>query len=488
MLGQTARMAQPNGFYAYFTVQIFERFGFYSVQYLLLLFAIERFAFDLVDASLLFSSYISMIYASTIVGGIAADRYLGYRLASIAGLSAMACGCLMLSLGSIPTTYLGLALLITGNGLFKPCITTLVGLLYGTDNRGRDVGFTIYYMGINIGAGAAALLSGFAAENFGYGPVFFACALAKCVALAILANMDVSKTQDHGPSVKSPSGSRRKSVNPFYAVSVFVFAVMIAVLSLWHYALPGVFILSAAVFCILCLSKECLSMDGHQRRNIVLMLVVFGFSAVFWMAFAQHSDLVVSFFRDSLDRQAFGLTIPSSSFISLNTFFVIVGAPVVSWIFASSTSRRRLIEIARFSCGLLLMALAYFALAYAAQLSIQDGAMRSAVWAILFFALLSFGELFISPIGLSMVSRLAPKNLAGFAMGMWFLMHAIGAYFGGVVTEMIYPAGELAPDVALAANRLAFDTFGYLCAGSGLLLLLGYLVLGRYGTDGDRAG
>ncbi len=488
MRGLMGGMAQPPGFYVYFTVQIFERFGFYSVQYLLLLFAIERFALDLVDASLLFSSYTSMLYASTIVGGIAADRYLGYRGASLAGLSSMACGCLMLSVGSLPTTYLGLALLITGNGLFKPNITTLVGRLFEGDDRGRDVGYTIFYMGINIGAGAAALMSGFSAEIFGYEPVFLACAAAKGVALSILATMDVSKTRDHEQSAETPASSRRVSVNLFYAVSAFALAVTIGVLSLLHYALPGIFIVSAAVFCVLYLARACLSLDGQQRQNILLMLLVFGFSAVFWMAFNQDSDLVTSFFRDTIDRQVLGVTVPASSFISLNTFFVIVGAPLVSWVFALRSSRRHLIEIARFSCGLLLMALAYFALSHAAQLSLQDGAMRSVLWAVLFFALLSFGELFISPIGLSMVSRLAPKDLTGFAMGMWFLNHAIGAYFGGVLTEMIYPAGQIAPDVALASNRLAFDTFGYLCAGSGVLLVLVYLVLGRLGASGGSGG
>lgn len=462
---------QPKGFYLLFLVELCERYGFYTAIFLLVPYVISNVGFSEVEASLLYGTYTALIYSTTFAGGIVADRLLGFRAATLAGLAIMACGSLLLATGVKAAAFIGLAALLVGNGYYKPSVSSLLGLLYGEDDPRRDSGYTLLYMGINIGGGAAALGAGLLSREFGYHTAFLIAGLGKLLAFAaLLAGSRLFAGAGAAPAGRPLMRAGFAGLPNLLWLAAGTFAlVMLGNQLLFHAFAAGeiIVVVCAAVFGYFLFTI--LRLDAESRQRALVMLMLFAFGVIFWAVYNQDADTVLLFIGQAVDRTVLGIDIPASSFLSLNSLVIIIGAPLMSVLWFRLSARGiASSDAARFAIGLLLLGAAYYTLALAPP---GAGGLVSPLWLVAFFLLFSFAELLVEPIGLSMVSRLATRELMGFAMGMWFMVHALGNYGSGLLAQLAaVPDGTgLAREAAI--SQTAFLDDGLLALAAGLLLI-----------------
>ncbi len=464
--------AQPKGLYVLFLTELWERFGFYTTVYLLVLFATQNLAMSDAEAGLLFGTFTAFIYATTVAGGLLADRLLGFRLAILLGAALMACGYGLMGIGSKPAVYAGLAALLVGNGFFKPNVSSLLGLLYERDDPRRDSGYTLFYMGINIGAGLAALGSGFVAQRFGYETAFLIAGFGKCLSFVTLAaGGRLLQGKGLPPNGKPLFRADFAGVpNLVWLSSGIAGAVIVANLLLRHTYVAGG---TLATICLIFLAYflfEVLRQDTKSRREAYTMLVLFLFGVVFWAVWNQSGDSVILFIERAVNRELFGRTVPPTSFVSLNSVFVILGAPLFSLLWPRLAKRNLApSDAGKFVIGLLLIGTAYLLLRLPGDLEGLSVPVAP-IWLVGFFCLFSFGELCVSPVGLSMVSRLASQHLLGFAMGMWFLVLAVGNYLSGLLSNLAVVPGGSSGAQERSIYQWAFLDYGLIAIGAGLTL------------------
>lgn len=463
--------SQPKGFYLLFLVELCERYGFYTAIFLLVPYAIGNVGFSEVEASLLYGTYTALIYSTTFAGGIIADRLLGFRAATLAGLAIMACGSLLLATGVKAAAFIGLAALLVGNGYYKPGVSSLLGLLYDKDDPRRDSGYTLLYMGINIGGGAAALGAGLLSREFGYHTAFLIAGLGKLLAFAAL----LAGNRLFGGAGAAPAGRPLIRTdfaglpNLLWLAAGTIAVVMIGNQLLFHAFAAGEII---AVICVAAFGYflfTVLRLEAESRRRGFVMLMLFAFGVIFWAVYNQDADTILLFIGQAVDRTVFGMDVPASAFLSLNSLVIIAGAPLMSVLWFRLTSRGiSPSDSARFAIGLVLLGAAYCALALAPP---GAGGLISPLWLVAFFLLFSVAELLVEPIGLSMVSRLATKELMGFAMGMWFMVHALGNYSSGLLAQLATVPDGTGLAGKETISQTAFLDYGLLALAAGLLLI-----------------
>ncbi|WP_434052914.1 MAG: oligopeptide:H+ symporter [Roseibium sp.] len=471
---------QPKGFYLLFLVELCERYGFYTAVFLLVPYAVSRIGFSEVEASLLYGTYTALIYSTTFAGGIIADRLLGFRAATLIGLAIMASGSLLLATGVKAAAFVGLAALLVGNGYYKPSVSSLLGLLYEKDDPRRDSGYTLLYMGINIGAGGAALGAGLLSRDFGYHTAFLVAGLGKLLAFAaLLAGGRVFHNLGAAPADRPLMRADFAGLPNLLWLAVGTIAlVVLSNLLLFHAFAAGetIAVVCAAVFGFFLFAV--LRLDAKSRQRALVMLMLFAFGVIFWAVYNQDADTILLFIAQGVDRTVMGFEIPSSSFLSLNSLVIIIGAPLMSILWFRLAGRDITpSESVRFAFGLLLLGAAYCSLALAPA---GAGGLVSPLWLIVFFLLFSVAELLVEPIGLSMVSRLATRELMGFAMGMWFMTHALGNYGSGLLAKLAAVPEDTEPAGKVTTSQAAFLDYGLLALATGLLLIALLPVIARW--------
>jgi POT family proton-dependent oligopeptide transporter len=449
--------------------EFWERFAYYGMRALLAVYVAAQFFALLPEgearaqASLTFGAYTALIYATGIFGGSIADRYIGYRRAIVIGGLLMAAGLFLLLVKDLRWFLLGLSLLVVGNGLFKPNISTMVGRLYAPEDVRRDSGFTWFYMGINAGGAVAPVICGaLVGRHFGYEWGFFTAGLGMLLGLAVF-QWRVARMGEIGrPPVGHEGFGRVVVVVVGALVAVPLVYLLLNQKTLVGWILGGLFLVLTGYF----IWSGVRSRDRVQLHRYIAMLLLFLAKILFWGMFEQAGSSLNFFAKDHVDTP-FDFTL----FQSANPVFIIALAPVFAWLWPRLEARGINPSIPRkFGIAVVLVAIGFSLLVWA--IGALQGEGGRIPWEILALAYLinTMGELCLSPIGLSMVSKLAAARDTGLAMGAWFLCTAIGNYVAGAVAALASGGGGVGGIEQYAATYTQIAIAGF---AFGALFLLG---------------
>jgi len=469
-------MGHPRPLWMLFMTEFWERFAFYGMRWALTLYIVAQFfggdAAGEKSASQLYGAYLALVYAAAIFGGYVADRVIGYQRSILLGAAVMGTGLFMIAMPNETVFQLGLATVIVGNGLFKPNISTMVGRLYRSDDDRRDSGFTVFYMGINLGAFVAPLLTGWLAESvFGtngmptYKVVFIASGIGMLVGLVWFWLGRKQLLGIGAPPEDAQGLGRVGMVVAGAAVAIPVFWTLLTIDAL---VLQGV-LLALFIAPALMLLAEGVREGSVARDKVIAMLLIFGFNVLFWMFFEQAGSSF-NFLADRIvNRDLSGWEFPIGWFQSVNSVAIIGLAPVIAWVWLKMGRLNPSIP-RKFGLGLVFNGLAFGILMFALSSLVDPSSGKIPFWTLVsVYVVQSVGELCLSPIGLSMTTKLAPKRLAGMAMGGWFLSIAIGNNLSGIFAGVV--SGEAGMTVESAQSGYTFGFWALLGAGALLFLI-----------------
>ncbi len=484
-VGDRSFFGHPRGLSVLFFTEMWERFSFYGMRALLILFmtaapAAGGLGFDAATAGAVYGLYTSMVYVAALPGGWLADRLLGPRHAVLYGGLLICAGHFSMAVPSLTTFYLGLLLIVLGTGLLKGNVSVLVGRLYATDDARRDAGFSIFYMGINLGAFIAPLVCGYLGQRIDWHLGFGAAGVGMLIGVVqyLLGGHHLGEAGLYPADPGTPAllaaqkrGARRWLLGGTAALLLAALAVGTGVVQVSPGAVADVagvllLLLTLACFAWLFLANR---WSADERRRLIVVVVLFVAASLFWSAFEQ-AGTTLNLFADRNTRTTLGgLSFPSSWFQSVNSLFLIAFAPVFAWLWVWLARRRaEPSSTAKFAVGLVLVGAGFATLVGGAVLA-ERGAMVSPNWLILTYFLHTCGELTLSPVGLSAMTKLSPVRISGLIMGVWFLATAVGNYTGGRIAGL-YEAWPL-PSL--------FGVVAAFAVGAGLVLLLLTRPLGR---------
>lgn len=408
---------------------------------------------DTAQAGMIYGTYTALVYLVALPGGWFADRYIGPRRATLYGGIAIMCGHISLAVPGITTLYVGLALIIIGTGLLKPNISLMVGQLYAPDDRRRDAGFSLYYLGINLGAFLAPLVTGWLAQSTQFQTMlrewdidpttswhwgFAAAAVGMALGLVhyVAGWCDMGENEWRPPSRQDPVAEARLR-RRLYAALIICVAMISTVLWLAYHEMltaediavgVGYLLLFVTIGFFVWLFRAGM-WSAAERKQLIAIAVLFAAATVFWSLFEQAGSTLNLFAQRSTRNEIAGYAFPPSWWQSLNSLYIILLAPLMAWLWMKLGSRDPS-SPTKFALGLFFATAGFGVLAVAAELA-ANGVRVSPMWLALVYLLHTVGELCLSPIGLSAMTRLAPARIAGLVMGVWFLAASVGNYLGG---------------------------------------------------------
>ena len=389
----TAVVKQPPGLFLIFGVEMWERFSFYGMRALLVLFISDSqrggLAWSKASADRLYGLYGFCAYALPLAGGYLADRFTGTHRSIVIGACIIAAGHFCLALPATTTFFVGLGLVVVGTGFFKPNVSTMVGQLYRPGDPRRDGGFTIYYMGVNVGGMLRPIVCGYLAESprWGWHYGFGAAGVGMVLGLVLYALLRARYLPGIGlvPNREIPAAGAQPSAQ----------------------------------------------LTRTERDCLAVLLVIMVFSIPFWAAFEQTGSSMNFFAAERTQRAFLGFSFPATWFQSVNPAILLATAPFFAWMWTALARRGREPSTAvKMGVALILMAIGFLIMTVGARLS-DHGALVSPMWLVATYAFHTFGELWLSPIGLSTVTKLAPARLTSLMMGCWFLATGVAEYLAG---------------------------------------------------------
>ena len=468
---------QPRGLATLFLTEMWERFTYYGMRAVLILFmvaAVSKGGLGLDDrtASAVYGMYVGGTYLFGLFGGWVADRLLGAQRSVVCGAVLIIVGNLMLALGSAAVFFVGLLVITIGVGLLKPNASAMVAALYPEGGSRRDAGFSFFYMGINLGALIGPLLVAPFADRFGWRWGFALPALGMTLGVAQFLRTRHYLAQ---AGVALP-GVRRRSWTPVVvfgaALALIIFLTLSGVLRLDAVTLAAsaswaMLALGVAYFVYLLLFA---GLTAVERNRVLVMVALVAASVTFWAGYEQTGASMNLFADRYTDRHVFGWNMPAGVLQAVNPLFIILFAPLFAALWISLGKRGRdLNAAAKFGAGLIFLGLGFIVM-YLASQHVLAGEQVLPTWLILTYLLHTFGELSLSPVGLSYMSKLAPPRFVGQVMGMWFLSMALGSNLAGQLTGQ-YDASHLE-----SLPALFMKIFWYGVISGTLMLLLTPLV------------
>lgn len=461
--GDRGFFGQPRGLATLFFTEMWERFSFYGIRPLLVLFMSAAlldggFGFDRKEASAIVGIYAASVYLASLPGGWIADRLLGLRRSVQYGAALISLGHIAIGLsafigGKVPF-FTGLILIVLGTGLLKPNISAMVGDLYPEGGARRDAGFSIFYMGINAGAFAGQLITGILGESVGWHWGFGAAGVGMLIGF-VTFTMRAGETL--GPLGLNPSrhadpvvqAKRERQVKLSVGIGLAIIALVVAL------AGTGVITLDALVigknFTYVLVSMAVLyfaylflagGLDSDEKKRVAVIGVLFVFAAIFWSAFEQAPTSLNLFARDFTRRQVGSFEVPATWFQSINSLFIILLSPVIAALWVALSRRKLdLSSPAKFALGLLFAGIGFLVMIYAAKVVVASGGTARVApwWLVGSYFFQTIGELFLSPVGLSSMTKLSPRRYVGQMMGVWFLAAAVGNLIAGLVGGHVDP-------------------------------------------------
>ena len=439
----------PRGLSTLFFTEMWERFSYYGMRALLLLYMTAPIAagglgFDAAQGGAVYGLYTSMVYMATLPGGWIADRLIGQRRAVLYGGILIASGHFSMAVPSMATFYLGLFLIVIGTGLLKGNVSVIVGQLYAPADIRRDAGFSIFYMGINLGAFLAPLVCGYLGQQISWHMGFAAAGVGMLI--GVIQYVMGSKSLGDAGMRPAPAASPEAAATLKRQAQIWgaVIVALLVVIGVGTYTgmLPitatqvadaaGVFLLLVIVgfFGWLFFSS---GWTREERNRLYVIGVLFLAASLFWSVFEQAGSTLNLFADRNTHNEVLGYAYPSSWFQSVNSLFIFALAPVFAWLWIRLASQgREPSSPAKFAFGLIFVGLGFAILIPPARMS-EQGALVSPSWLIATYFLHTVGELVLSPVGLSAMTRLAPVRIAGLMMGVWFLASSVGNFIGGRV-------------------------------------------------------
>ena len=491
----TGFFGHPRGLLVCFATELWERFSFYGMKYLLLLYLTKYHLFSDTNGLEVLGGYAALVYAMPVIGGLLADRYLGMRKAVLFGGVLLVLGHLGMAVegeqarivegevlrddGALQVFYFSLALIVVGVGFLKPNISTIVGRLYSEDDPRRDSGFTIFYMGINIGAFAATLLCGYLGETYGWAYGFGAAGIGMLLGLATFTFGQRhlhGHAEPHDPAVlkeRSPIGLNKEMA--IYLGALAGVAVIWQMLQFHGAVGTTLNLMSLAVLAGLTwfITTQC---NRVERDRMIALIVLTMSTVVFWALFEQAAGSMTLFADRVMDRTLLGMELTAAQYGALNSLFIFLLAPFFAWLWTALN--RRGLEPGtpvKFALGIAQAGLGFGALVLGAANPEASGLVAS-YWMVLAYLLHTSGELCLSPVGLSAVTRLAVPSIVGVMMGAWFLATAYSEFVAVQLAKLaaIETVNGSVSDVGAALDRYSslFNDLLYVGVGVGVLLLL----------------
>lgn len=470
----------PSGLSTLFFTELWERFSYYGMRGLLVLFmvdAVEKGGMGLDDrtASSIYGLYTAFVYLAALPGGWIADRLIGAQRAVWIGGLIIALGHFTLAIPSTKAFFLGLILVVVGTGFLKPNISAIVGQLYPEGGARRDAGFTIFYMGINMGAFLGPLVCSYLGEQVNWHLGFGAAGVGMLFGVAQYrlsadrlgeAGLHAAKSQKQ----REASGLDRAwflVIGGVVALGTVVCLGLAEMISFNALALAQntTYVIVGIAFAFFIYVFAFGGLTAQERSRTLVIVILFVTSAVFWSGFEQAGSSLTLFADRYTDRLAFSFEVPAGWFQSLNPFYIVVLAPVFASIWVGLAKRHLDPSMpAKFAIGLVILGLGFLIMVAAAKLVVA-GNQAAPYWLILTYLLHTMGELCLSPVGLSSVTKLAPQRFVGQMMGIWFLATSLGNLIAGLL------AGRFNPE---AINEMPglFMQIVVISVGSGILLLL----------------
>lgn len=488
----------PRGLYTLFFTEMWERFSYYGMRAILILFlaaSIERggMGIEVATAGAIYGLYTAGVYLFALPGGWVADRLLGQQRAVWYGGIIIAAGHFSMAVPTSTTFFIGLVLIVLGTGLLKPNISAIVGELYpGDQGARRDAGFSIFYMGINVGAFLGPLVCGFLGEqvnwHLGFGAAGVGMVLGLIQYRLSRSHLGVAGLHPTPFSDDPVVDAARKRQMALWAwggvggVGLVVLSLLTGAVRLNPVAFAAhaglVIVLLAAAYFLWLFLRGGLSPLEKQRLGVIVILFVG--AAMFWSGFEQAGSSLNLFAEQHTDRVVLGWEMPASWLQSVNPLFIITLAPVFAWFWVYLARRNLTLSIpSKFALGLIQLGLGFGVMAVAATFAVQ-GETVLPTWLILTYLLHTTGELCLSPVGLSAITRLAPRRYVGQLMGIWFIAAALGNLMAGLI------AGRFDPE-ALEQMPSLFGMILATTAGVGVLLLLFTRPLRRLTHERDPA-
>jgi proton-dependent oligopeptide transporter, POT family len=474
----------PRGLTTLFFTEMWERFSYYGMRALLTLYMTKSIAegglgFDEKYAGVIYASYVSSVWYLPLIGGWLADRIFGARRATLIGGIVIACGHYSMAIDTVLNFYVGLVLIALGTGLLKPNISVMVGQLYSDEDERRDAGFSIFYMGINLGAFFAPIITGFLAQgeafrhfisslgmnpnnswHWGFG------AAGVGMTLGVIQYLIGRNRLRHVGKPPEKTSARRASIK-LDAITTILAVVGAVVGAAFGYKFGDGGWISVPFWVVVGYFVGYLAgitrlLNGDELMRVLVIYILVMFSVIFWMTFEQAGSSL-TLFADRLTRNSvLGWSFPSSWFQSVQPIFIILFAPVFAFIWQRMGDRQPS-SPAKFALALLLAGAAFVIIAFASTLT--GSARVSPLWLVSVYFLQTVGELCLSPVGLSTITKLSPARMVGMMMGVWFLSISIGSYIAGRTTQLF------ASDDPAVLPR-AFGTFAAISLVAALLLIV----------------
>src|SRR5215216_4746611 len=440
-LRDTAFIGHPKGLGPLFFTELWERFSYYGMRAILVLYMVAPadqggLGFNVKQAASIYGTYTMSVYLTALPGGLAADYLLGARLAVFLGGIIIAAGHFSMIFHSMSSFYLGMVLIAAGTGLLKPNISAMVGGLYGEKDSRRDSGFSIFYMGINVGAVLAPLVCGYLAQSESFKRVL------------VNNGFDPAKSWHWGFGAAG--------------IGMILGLIIYLIFGKWL-AHVGARIKKQAVTKVSEAAAN-QSLTAADWKRVAAIFIFFVFTILFWAAYEQKGASLNLFAKDLVRTEIFGRAFPSSYLQACTPFFVIILAPIFSYIWVSLGDRQPSSPV-KFTLGLLFIGVAYLLLIPAAMMTVQGKV--SPMWLVGLYFLEVCGEMCLSPVGLSTVTKLSPAKLVGIMMGVWFLASSLGSklagylsgfYVGNNPNQLVKLYGGIAAGLLVATVILAILT------------------------------
>ncbi len=469
---QPQLLGHPIGLFVLFFTEMWERFSFYGMKALLIFYLVRYHLFTDEAGNLIVGSYAAMVYAMPVIGGYIADKYLGFKKAVIFGgvllvlghlgmafegnaATEMASGTIQRDEFALGVFFFSLSLIVLGVGFLKANISSIVGELYEQNDERRDAGFTIFYMGINLGSFLATILCSWLGETYGWSYGFGAAGIGMLAGLATF--LYGSKYFSGKADPKDPAYLQEKVFGLItrewliYIVSILSLSIIWTIIQN-HTMVEGLLV-SASIIALIFIIYQLTQLGKIERERLIALTILIIFSVVFWALFEQAYTSLNLFAERSIDRHILGFTVPAGSFLSLNALFIIIFAPMFAWLWVKLDKNNLQPNTAiKFAMGIILVAVGFGALV--AGGSIAEAGKVGAIWLVLAYLFHTFGELCLSPVGLSSVTKLSPGRIVGFMMGVWFLATAGAEYVSALLANLakIETVGGEVTDVIAATD------------------------------------
>ncbi len=485
-------LGHPIGLSICFLTEMWERFSYYGMRTILVLYLVKYHLYSAGEASMIYGAYAGLVYMMPIIGGYMADRYLGSRKAVTFGALLLVAGHSLMGFHGpasfmdgdtvirndmyINIFFLAMALIITGVGFLKANISTIVGALYGPNDPRRDGGFSIFYMGINLGAVFATALVGYVGEvhgwNYGFGLAGIGMLFGLIVFLWGQKFLD-GRAEPSNPAIlkeKSPLG-----INKEWTIYLFGLAlVAISWLFIQNQKLVGQFLgISGFVMIGLILIYAFKNFTKIERERITVALFLIAIQSVFWALFEQQAASLTLLADQQFNLNVMGMNILASQVQMMNALFIVLLAPVMAWLWVVLAKKH--VEPstpAKFGIAMLLIGLGYIIFAWG--MGLDDSTSKSFIWLVFIYLSLTIAELCLSPVGLSMVTKLSVTKIVGMMMGTWFLFSALGNFVAGWISSLTGSAehGAASGQLDVVATMDVYTTIGYASVGVGIVIFM----------------